>query len=303
MCKKWLFLLLTVGLLWGGIGLLVAQEEPVSKIDSKAKELMTQAVYNLMEAKAFCFEFQMNAEINYIDGQKLCKFKALTTGVYQQSGLAYFKTRARGQELELYQYEGIVISRDTPEGEWMHSTSVQQLPSPKDTMTLFMDNLDYARLSDKERVKGIECQILDIGLTPTGLKKLMETQAPELTIDGNIPKVSNLIVVIGINDGNIYKLSYTMEIVPKSKTFDEDESIVPEKVGTKLDLNALLFDYDKDIDIELPDKVKELLQIEEPVEKPIEEPAEESLEEPTEEPSEEPTEESTEESPKEPSDE
>ncbi len=296
MYKKWFFLLLTIGVLWGGISLLVAQEEPVSKIDSKAKELMTQAVYNLMEAKAFCFEFQMNAEINYIDGQDLCKFKALTTGIYQQSGLAYFKTKARGQELELYQYEGIVVSRDTPEREWMHSMSVQQLPSPKDTMTLFMDNLDYARLSNKERVKGIECQILDIGLTPTGLKKLMETQTPELTINGNRPEVSSLIVAIGINDGNIYKLSYTMKIAPKSKTFDENESIVPEKIGTKMDLNALVFDYDKDIGIEIPDKVKELLQIEEPVEKQIEEPAEEPVEEPTEESTEEPTEEPSEES-------
>lgn len=309
MYKQWLFLLLTVVLWWGVTAFVPAQEKetPASKIDPRAKELMTQAAYNLMETKGFHFEFRMQAEVNYIDGKNLCEFEALTTGIYQQSGLTYFRTRARDQELELYQYEELFVSRDTPEADWTQATTLQQLPSPKDTMTLMMDNLDYARLGKQERIKGLNCQILEIGLTATGLKRLIETQAPEIMTMGTTPQISNLTAAVGVNDGNLYKLGYTMEITPKSEETSEEAPIVPEKMSTKIVLQISLFGYDRNIDIKLPDQVKELLNIEELEEEPIEEPTEESVEEPLEEPTdnstEEPVEEPTEEPTKEPTEE
>lgn len=179
--------------------------------------------------------------------------------------LAWSKEEQMGIETETYRKGSKLVVKDPTDGEWKDSSEMGGLPvgnlqNPKAVLGLLEKTAETAEFAGEEKIGDAECHKIVLKPKPDILKEFLASQGiPDLGLDFSKGKI-DFHVWVGKADKLFrrFHLKGELEVaMPEEDPQPDVKPMEPMKVTATVDVS--IFDYNKDLDFEIPDKVKALL--------------------------------------------
>lgn len=237
------------------------QPKPKEEINNP-KEIINKSIKATFDATGFHIKAR-----GYLDvtGPKTnIKTETVVTGIRKSPDISHltFDTEDMNEKMEVYQQAGKTAAKDNKENKWVK----QEVVSPTEFVTLLKDTLENIKISGEEKIDKINCQVMESNLNQDGINNLLALY--NIGIFPSAEKKSAVKVWSGKEDNLIYKITVMIESISESKPMmpmdDEEESqtLKRKKPAPKTIVNfkveISIFDYNKDIDIKIPEEVKKL---------------------------------------------
>jgi len=283
MVKRILWAILLLAGLWSGVILFGAEEPKKDKPQSdeeKAKTAVVDAYKKTTESKGYHVEWKMslkpkqeeamNVEITFdlqgvMKNPDFCHLKGKTT----QKGMG--KEAEKEAEGEVYIQGKQTVSKESTsddKGKWRKEPTTINLP---DAISIPKDVAEKHKFGKEEKVKDKECTVVEAILTNAVLKEFSKKMAMPLLEGKATLEQSNCKFWIDKKDGALMRVMYNLNVSyelpqppepPGNEGDDKEEPAPPQskKAITKVAMDFTLFDYNKDIDIKIPDEVQKLLK-------------------------------------------
>lgn len=179
--------------------------------------------------------------------------------------IAWSKEEQMGIQSETFRKGAKLVIKDPTDGEWKDSTemgglNVGGLQDPKVVLTLLDKSADTAEFAGEEKIGDTDCRRINLKPKPEILKDFLAAQGiPDLGLDFSKGKIE-FQVWVGKEDNLFRKFYLKGELEMAMPEEDPQPGVAPMepmKVTATVEVN--LFSYNKDLDFEIPDKVKALL--------------------------------------------
>lgn len=179
--------------------------------------------------------------------------------------LAWSKEEQMGIQTETFRKGVKLVIKDPTDGEWKDSSEMGGLPvgnlqDPKVVLTLLEKSAETAEFAGEEKVGDADCRKVTLKPKPEVLKDFLAAQGiPDLGLDFSKGKI-DFQVWVGKADNLFRKFYLKGELemaMPDEGPEPGVEATPPMKVTATIEVQ--IFDYNKGLDFEIPDKVKALL--------------------------------------------
>jgi hypothetical protein len=210
-----------------------------------------EAFNQIERVKGYHFTCQIIQE----SGSPLMKLQQSqsTRGIHQNPDLTQMTLTLAGTEMQTYIHGSNAVLQDPRTGEWIKVAP----QSPLRQIKLVKEMIKDVKFSGEEKIREKYCKVVEIsvdqeqfrkGLPGSGVPIPDETKLDNLTVK----------VWVGKDDSRIYKIYYKVEGSAKPMVtipgLDDDE-----EGKLELTMEMEFFDYNHEIEIELPKEAKELL--------------------------------------------
>lgn len=262
--KQLLFVLLTVALASSVVCTAKPKEE-----EENPKEAIIKAINATFDSPGFHIK---GKGLFTATGPKTnIRIESALSGITQKPDLSYLviESEDTGEKAEIYRQGKNAVMRSNKNAKW----AKQPVASPAEFIETYKNTLEnikfvYSEQSEsvkEEKINDKPCRVIEATLTNDGINNLLTLY--KMAILPNSEKTSRGEIWIGKEDNLIYKINVKVEITAENPSFippDEEESGEPKKKRTqktnvKLEATISCFDYDKDINIKIPDEVKKVL--------------------------------------------
>jgi hypothetical protein len=227
--------------------------------DPAAKELLLKAFDNFNKAKGYRFSANISGTVtNKTANVEMTSPPSKAESFQKGQDFTYLKIEDKDGLTEVYLKNDRVVAKKPGKEKW------QKIKEDDDLMMdLFMvqsfrfnklrDLFDKTRFGTNDKYKGVVCQIVDLPLKTKDASKIVPESAMNKLRELGEGEITGLQykIWIGKNDNIIYKIfiSLDIEIVQSESTTN---------ILASSDINIL--DYDKEIDLKIPEEVKGLLE-------------------------------------------
>lgn len=237
----------------------VVLAEDTKAVDAKALVLAARDALDKQQG------YHLAAKGNYALGDPNT---AMTYGAETivKGDLAWSKEEQMGIPTETFRKGTKIIFKDATDGEWKDAQESGGLPTgglqdPKIVLKLLDKTSDTAEVAGEEKVRDIDCIRVALHPKPEVLKDFLASVGiPDLGLDFSKGKIEFQLWV-GKEDKFFHRMALKGEL--EMATAEEDppqpgaEKMEPIKVMATIEVE--LFDYNKNLEFEIPDKVKKLL--------------------------------------------
>ena len=238
---------------------------------SKPKEELTNPrdiITDSLKATFATTGFHIKAR-GYLDvtGPKTnIKTETVVTGIRKSPDISHlsFETEDMNQKMEVYQQGGKSAAKDNKDNKWVK----QEVVSPAEFVALFKGTLDNVKLAGEEKIDKINCRTIESNLNQNGINNFLALY--NIGIFPSAEKESAVKIWIGKEDNLVYKITAMIKSVSESKPVismeDEDEGKPSkkknpvQKTTVNFYVEISIFDYNKDIDIKIPEEVKKVME-------------------------------------------
>lgn len=241
---------------------------PTKEGDLKAKKAMADALDKRNKTKGY--HFSGNRETFYVEMNMSipAEFNGVKSNPDNMLCMVY-ETKVMGgsKKYELYQkgdkkYTRNVESEERAEGKAL---------SPIMQSDRLKDALEGYKFGTEEKLNELDHIVIEATINDEGAAKLLADLPMPLPAEAKLTcDKSNFTIWIDKKTGLISKISFFVEVtavMPGSEKPEEGQEPAP-KSGRKLSVEINIVDYDKELEITVPDEIKEVLDAkEEPEEK------------------------------------
>ncbi|MBI4834321.1 MAG: hypothetical protein HY811_05855 [Planctomycetes bacterium] len=219
----------------------------------------------------------LNADGFYFKGTGFFSFKGPKTdikientffGMNQKPDLSYITMESKdtGEKIEAYRQGKNAAMRGNKQKEWVR----QNFASPKEFIDIYKNNTENIKFDDgvEEKINDTPCRVIEASLNQKGINDFLALykNVPEGLV--NATKSSVIKVWAGKSNNLVYKITVKIDVTiqnelsPAEKDDNEnlppDKKKQPEKTYVKFSGEVACYDYDKPVEIKIPDEVKEI---------------------------------------------
>jgi hypothetical protein len=226
------------------------------------KSIITDSLKATFAATGFHIQARGNLDVT---GPKTnIKAETVVTGIHRHPDISCltFDSEDMGDKMEVYQQGGKTAVRNNKNNKWVK----QEVVSPTEFVELLKETLENIKLTGEEKIDKINCRIIEATLNQDGINKILALY--NIGIFPSAEKKSAVKIWSGKEDNLIYKITVMIESVSENKPVipmdDEEENQILKrkkplpKTTVNFKVEISIFDYNKDVDIKIPEEVKKV---------------------------------------------
>lgn len=225
-----------------------------------ARSLVTQASHLLQKQEGYHSKVGGNYAMGESDIAMSYSAESVVKG-----DLAYSKEEQMGIQTETFRKGTKLVIKDPTDGEWKDSAEMGGLPvgnlqDPKVVLTLLEKTADTAEFAGDEKVGDVDCRKVVLRPKPEILKDFLAAQGiPDLGLDFSKGKI-DFLVWVGKED-NLFRKFYLKGELEMAMPMEDPnpDAQPPDPMKVTATVEVQIFDYNKNLEFEVPDKAKALL--------------------------------------------
>jgi hypothetical protein len=236
------------------------------KTKETPKEVLEKVITTTLESKGFYFKG--TGSFSFKGPKTDINIENTFSGMNQKPDLSYISMESKdtGEKIEAYRHGENVAMRSNKQKEWVR----QNFASPKEFIGIYKDNTENIKIDDsvEEKINDTPCRVIEASLNQNGINDFLALykNIPKGLV--NATKTSVIKIWSGKSDNLVYKITVKIDITIENKLSpaeeDENENLPPDKkikppkTLVKFSGEVTCYDYNKDIEIKIPDEVKKI---------------------------------------------